>query len=106
MNARVPAINRLSQKTIEIIEQVAEERAKIKAEEEFAKRESDYLRRILKLVCVHNHHLFGIGAERALRLIQAINEDVIREDEELLWKHTDDYLNQIGLTFYEREANE
>lgn len=70
---------------------------------EFAKRESEYLRRILKVVCVANNKEFGIGAARALRLITRINAMLADEDDELIMRHVDSYLAKMGLEFWDAE---
>lgn len=86
-----------------MINQIADQRAKEKVHSEFAKRESEYLRRILKVVCVANNKEFGIGAARALRLITRINAMLADEDDELVMRHVDAYLAKMGLEFWDAE---
>ena len=72
-------------------------------EEELAKRDEATIRKVMKAFTVRNNDLHGIGAERALRLIEAVNKDMVTEDPEEVWRHIDERLEQMGLSFYEKE---
>lgn len=103
MNARIPAENRLAKSTVRTIGEYANQQVQARVNAEMAKHESDYLRKILKVVCVANNKEFGIGAKRALRLITRINTMLADEDDELIMRHVDAYLAKMGLEFWDAE---
>ena len=95
--------NRLDPKTIAMIEELAEKKAKAKVEELQAARDEITIRKFLKAFTVRNNDRHGIGARRAVLLIEDVNRDMVTEDPEEVWRHIDDRLEQMGLDFYERE---
>lgn len=103
MRARIPAANRLAKSTLRTIDQYANQQMQARADAEMAKRESAYLRKILKIVCVANNMEFRIGATRALRFINRINTMLADEDDELIMRHVDAYLAKMGLEFWDAE---
>jgi hypothetical protein len=103
MKSRIPAASRLAKSTVRTIDQYANQQVQARVNAEMAKRESDYLRRILKIVCVANNMEFHIGATRALRFIKRINAMLAGEDDELVMAHVDAYLSKMGLEFWDAE---
>ena len=103
MNSRIPVENRLHPEIIALIEELAEKKARAKVEELQAARDEKTIRMVMKSFIVRCNDLFGIGAGRALRLIEAVNRDMTTEDPEEVWRHIDERLAQIGLEFYDKE---
>ena len=103
MKARIPAANRLARSTINVIDEYANQQMQARADAEMARRESWYLQRILKIVRVANNKEFGIGAKRALRLINRISTMLADEDDDLIMRHVDEYLAKMGLEFWDAE---
>lgn len=104
MNSRITPENRLHPKTIALIEELAEKKAREKVDALQAERDEITIRMVMKAFTVRNNDLYGIGADRATRLIEAVNRDMTTEDPEEVWRHIDTRLEQMGLTFYEKEA--
>ena len=104
MDARIPIPNRLDPKIVLLIEELAAKKAQENVDTMQAERDEITIRKVLKAVIVRCNSLFGIGAERALRLIEAVNHDMTTEDPEEVWRRIDNRLEQMGLQFYEREA--
>lgn len=104
LKARIPPQNRLDPEIMAIIEELSQKKAQAKVDEMQAERDEITIRKVLKAVIVRCNSLFGIGAERALRLIEAVNHDMVTEDPEEVWRRIDGRLEQMGLDFYEKEA--
>lgn len=103
MNARIPPANRLAKSTINVIDEYANQQAQARADAKMARREAQYFRRMLKIVCVANNKEFGIGAKRAMRLINRISTMLADEDDDLIMRHVDEYLAKMGLEFWDAE---
>ena len=73
MKSRIPLQNRLDPEIMAIIEELSQKKAQAKVDEMQAERDEITIRKVLKAVIVRCNSLFGIGAERALRLIEAVN---------------------------------
>lgn len=104
MKSRIPPELRLAPSTNAVIRELADKWAHEKLEELQAKRDEDTIRRVLKSFTVRNNDLYGIGAERAVKLLKAVETDMTTEDPEEVWRHIDARLEQMGLDFYEKEA--
>lgn len=77
------------------------------ADARFEKQRDDYVRRVLKLVCLSLHRKEGYAAIRGGRIIADIIEVGKEHDhDEVFWYHADRYLKKIGYNFpdedYER----
>ena len=104
MKAHIRPEDRLSPSIIAMIEELSEKKARAKVDELQAERDEKTIRMVMKSFIVRANDLFGIGAERATRLIKKVNEDMVTEDPEEVWRHIDGRLEQMGLEFYEKEV--
>ena len=104
MKARIPAERKLSPEIVEMIEELAMKKAQAIVDEMQAERDEITIRKVMKAFTVRNNSRHGIGAGRALLLIEDVNRDMTTEDPEEVWRRIDNRLEQMGLQFYEREA--
>lgn len=97
MKARIPGKNQLSKRQKKAIEEYANEH--------FEKEQFDYMRKLLKIMCVALNELYGFGGKRLAPLIQKIS-DVCEEYEhdEIYWHHVDRIvIDEMGLEFDREE---
>lgn len=99
MNARIVSKNRLGNRQKKAIVEYANEH--------FKKEQSDYMRKLFKIMCVALNELYGFGGKRLAPLIQKIS-DVCEEyqHDEIYWHHVDRIvIDEMGIEF-DREKYE
>lgn len=104
MDALIRPENKLDPGIVKLVEALARKRAVELVDEMRAQIEKETIRKTIKSFTVRNHTLNGIGAQRAVRVIEAVNNDMTTEDPEEVWRHIDTHLAQMGLEFYEKEV--
>ncbi len=103
MNSRIPTQNRLAPNVVAYIEQLAKQKAIEFAHEEIKKTREKIFLFDLMLFCAHNHKLYGHAKTRATNVIESICQDRDAIDEDILLKHTLEYMEKIGLSFLVEE---
>lgn len=100
MNAKIPSKNRLSNRQKKVIEEYANEH--------FEREQFDYMRKLLKIMCMALNELYGFGGKRLAPLIQKIS-DLCEEYEhdEIYWHHVDHIvIDEMGIEFDREECKD